>query len=41
MRECLLWWRDKPISEKKEIMKQHNVTVVTFEFIKLRYLESK
>lgn len=41
MREILVWWRGKSKEEKKSIMKDHNIKAITFEQIKLLYLESK
>lgn len=34
MREYLIWWRDKQISEKQEIMKSKNIKSITYSDIK-------
>ena len=33
MRSQLRFWRDLPIQEKERLKSEHNVKVVTFEFI--------
>ena len=33
MRHQLRFWRDLPIQEKERLKSEHNVKVVTFEFI--------
>jgi len=41
MTEILRFWRDKPLSEKQEIMKSKNIKVMTYSQIKTIYNESK
>jgi hypothetical protein len=41
MREYLLWWRDKPQSEKKQIMQDNNIKAIIYEYIKRLYLEGR
>jgi len=40
MTEILRFWRDKTKEEKSEIKSEHNIKVVSYDFIEKRYLES-
>lgn len=40
MTDILRFWRNKTMSEKEQIKKDHNIKTVTYDFIKARYLES-
>ena len=40
MKEILRFWRDKPITEKKQIMQSKSITAITYEQIKTVYAES-
>lgn len=41
MTDILRWWRDLSKDQKQQFKKEHNVKVVTYQFIKKLYLEVK
>lgn len=41
MKEILRFWRDKPLEEKKAIMKAKNITKILYSDIKRLYFEGR
>jgi len=41
MTQILRFWRDKPLEEKKAIMKANNITKILYADIKRLYLERR
>lgn len=39
MRQYLLWWRDLTKESKAEVKSKHNITIVTYSFIKMVWEE--
>lgn len=39
MRKYLIWWRDKSNKEKAELKSKHNITIVTYHWIKMVWEE--